>query len=125
MTIDKTGSADSASVSTAGLELVGFTCNLVKGGVVWKTWPEDMTDGTQLYSGASGFVQGAWSSEEIREMLRCKAEELGSQKALAAACGVSDQFLSDIILGKREPSGKPLEFLGMRRTVRYERSNAD
>lgn len=68
----------------------------------------------------SGSVKGAYNSEEVREMLRQKAKELGSQKALAEACGVSDAFISDMILGGREPSGKPLAFIGLRRAVRYE-----
>lgn len=75
---------------------------------------------TELQEKRNGGVKGAYSTDEVRALLREKALEFGTQASLAAACGVSDQFLSDIVLGKREPSGKPLEFLGLRRAVRYE-----
>lgn len=42
-----------------------------------------------------------------------------TQAELAAAIGVSLPFLNDTLLGKREPSGKVLEFLKLERVVRY------
>lgn len=60
------------------------------------------------------------TSDEVRKLLQQKAEQLGSQRLLAQAIGVSDQFISDILRGKREPSGKAVEYLGLRRKVVYE-----
>ena len=60
------------------------------------------------------------TSEQVREKLRRKASIMGSQKALAEDLGVSSAFISDILLGKRQPTGKVLECLGLRRVVRYE-----
>lgn len=58
-------------------------------------------------------------AEGVRKLLRMEVAEHGSQKALAARIGVTQAFLSDIINGRREPSGKPLAFLGLRRRVDY------
>lgn len=59
------------------------------------------------------------NGEQVRAMLAHKAEKLGSQKALASAIGVSASFINDILQGKREPSGKPVEFLGLERRVEF------
>ena len=42
-----------------------------------------------------------------------------TQTQLAARIGVSVPFLNDILHGKREPSGKVLEWLGFERHVEY------
>ena len=42
-------------------------------------------------------------------------------EALAKRIGVSPTFLCDILNGRREPSGKPVAFLGLTREVRYVR----
>lgn len=60
-----------------------------------------------------------YSADQVRSMLSEKARELGSQKALAIASGVSTAFLSDVITGRREPSGALLDYLRMRRVVGY------
>lgn len=78
-----------------------------------------------MRSSNDGASRGSYSADEIREKLQQKADELGSQTALAAACGVTKQFLSQIICGKAEPSGRPLAFLGLRRVVRYEPDPAE
>lgn len=57
----------------------------------------------------------------VAKMLADEARLAGSQRALARSIGVSASFLNDIILGKREPSGKPLQFLGLVRVVSYHR----
>jgi transcriptional regulator with XRE-family HTH domain len=50
------------------------------------------------------------------------ANEL-TQKALAKKIGVSASFLNDILLEKREPQGKVLEFLKLDRVVVYRRAH--
>lgn len=42
-----------------------------------------------------------------------------NQTQLAKRIGVSVPFVNDILHGKREPSGKVLEFLGLERIVIY------
>lgn len=60
------------------------------------------------------------TADDVRKLLRHKAKEAGSQIAFALAVDISPQFLSDVINGRREPSGRLLEVLGLRRIVRYE-----
>ena len=47
-------------------------------------------------------------------------EHAGGQRALARSLGVSPSYLHDVIRGRREPAGKLLAALGLKRTVRYE-----
>lgn len=42
-----------------------------------------------------------------------------NQAQLAEQIGVSTPFLNDVLHGKREPSGKVVEFLGLERVVMY------
>lgn len=60
-------------------------------------------------------------AECVSRMLADEARREGSQRALARKIGVSAAFLNDIIRGKREPSGKPLKYLGLVRLVSYHR----
>jgi hypothetical protein len=62
----------------------------------------------------------AYTADQVRGILRHKACDLGSQKAVAEHLGVSNTFISDILTGKREPTGKVLIWLGLVRVVRYE-----
>ena len=61
------------------------------------------------------------TAAQVRAALRQEARAAGSQKALAKRIGVSPTFLCDILNGRREPSGKPVAFLGLTREVRYVR----
>lgn len=61
------------------------------------------------------------TAAQVRAALRREARAAGSQKALAKRIGVSPPFLCDILNGRREPSGKPVAFLGLTREVRYVR----
>ena len=45
----------------------------------------------------------------------------GSKTAAAERLGVSDQYLGDIIRGKRAPGRKVLQALGLERVVTYRR----
>lgn len=63
------------------------------------------------------------TSAQVRNLLWDKLKpRIGrprTQKELAAEIGVSTPFLNDILNGNREPSGKPLKFLGLERVVTY------
>ncbi|MDF2434507.1 MAG: hypothetical protein JWP44_4138 [Mucilaginibacter sp.] len=48
-----------------------------------------------------------------------------NQLTLAAAIGVSAQFLNDVLHGRKEPTGKVLEYLGLVRVVVYRISKRD
>lgn len=55
----------------------------------------------------------------VRTRLRALAALEGGQRALARKIGCSPTFLNDILLGKREPAGKVIAHLGLRRQVTY------
>ena len=59
----------------------------------------------------------------VRARLRALAVTEGSQRALASKIGCSPTFLNYILLCKREPAGKVVKFLGLRRSVTYEPIN--
>lgn len=65
------------------------------------------------------------NAEQVRTRLLAAAQRYGSQKALAEAIGVSAPFICDIINGRREPSGKPVIFLGLERKVIYVKRTAN
>lgn len=63
------------------------------------------------------------TAAEVREKLwkyiKAGNGQPRTQKEVAAEIGVSLPFLNDILHGNREPSGKPLKFLGLERVVTY------
>lgn len=61
----------------------------------------------------------AYTAEQVADLLRDKATAMGGQKNLAVAAGVSRSFLSDAINGRRQPSGRLLDFLGLRRRILF------
>ena len=65
------------------------------------------------------------TADQVRAALERQVERYGSQKALAAVIGVTPAFVCDIINGRREPSGKPVAFLGLRRVVSYQKARHD
>lgn len=52
--------------------------------------------------------------DEIKRAIK----KAGNQSAFAKIAGISPQFLSDILAGRREPSDKVLEALGLERSYR-------
>lgn len=56
--------------------------------------------------------------EELRSMLAC----WGEQKQLALQMGVSPSFLNGILQGRKVPSDKILDHLGLERVVLYRRT---
>jgi DNA-binding transcriptional regulator YdaS (Cro superfamily) len=57
----------------------------------------------------------------VRTELRRACLRSGSQKAWAAAHGVSPAYVHDALQGRREPGAKILAALGYERRVRYVR----
>lgn len=62
------------------------------------------------------------NATQLRTLLAAHASAAtpnGKQKELAKMIGISESFLSDVLAGRREPTGKILEFFGYERVVTY------
>ena len=59
------------------------------------------------------------SSREVLDRIAARIRVAGSQKAAAAALGISAQYLTDILNGRREPGPKMLKALGLERISSY------
>ena len=59
------------------------------------------------------------TADDIRTHLRACATAAGSQRILAKRIGCSSALLSEVMRGTREPAGKVLAWLKLRREVRY------
>jgi transcriptional regulator with XRE-family HTH domain len=57
------------------------------------------------------------NEDAVIKRLREKVKELGTQDALAGAIGVTPMYISLVIRGKRPPSQKILDYLGLERSV--------
>ena len=58
-------------------------------------------------------VTRTYSLREVHDMIQMRAEELGSQAALARELGTSRAFVCDLCLGFRPPSKRVLDYLGL------------
>lgn len=58
--------------------------------------------------------------KEIRQMLRSRAVEAGSQRALAKELGVSEVYMGNVIMGRKTPGPAILGPLNLRRVISYE-----
>ncbi|MFY9293454.1 MAG: transcriptional regulator [Methylorubrum rhodinum] len=56
---------------------------------------------------------------DVVSRLRAACKEAGGQARWAAAAGVTPQYVSDVILGRRAPGESVLWPLGLQRDVRY------
>ena len=59
------------------------------------------------------------SAEDVRQRLEQLVAHMGSQKAVADAAQVTPSFLSDVLKGRREPTGNLISLLRMERIVHY------
>lgn len=59
-------------------------------------------------------------ADMVRSHMRDCIHAIGSQAHYAACLGISESFLSDVLSGRREPSKKLLDALGLERVVYYE-----
>ena len=55
----------------------------------------------------------------VMDLIDTAAKKAGSQKALAQEWGISEQYLSDILKGRREPGNKVLGQLGLVKMLVY------
>jgi len=69
------------------------------------------------------------NQEEVVDRIRLDLYYLarigGTQESAAKSLGISPQYLSDVLKGRREPGPKVLKALGLVRKVTYERSKQD
>lgn len=63
------------------------------------------------------------SAADVRARLAAACVEAGSQKAWAAAHGVSGAYLCDVLKGNREPGESILFAMGLVRVVGYAPAN--
>ena len=61
--------------------------------------------------------------KDVLALLRKEADAVGSQKELAAKLGVTAQYVSDVLNGRREPGEAILKPLGLRKVISYESEN--
>ena len=58
---------------------------------------------------------------QLLELVRSAVEAAGTQKALAERYGISEQYLTDVLRGRREPGEKLLSALGYERVILYQK----
>jgi hypothetical protein len=59
----------------------------------------------------------------MRRMLDTAIGISGSQKAFAKKAGISEQYLSDVMRGRRDVGDKLLKWFGLERVVYYRRTD--
>lgn len=59
------------------------------------------------------------TQSQIVELLRAAVEAAGTQKAFAQQHDVSEQYITDVLRGRREPGAKILAALGYEKVVSY------
>lgn len=65
--------------------------------------------------------KSALSAEFMLQMLRTECAAAGGQKPWAAKHRVSPQYVSDVLLGRREAGRSILDALGLEKVVTYAR----
>jgi transcriptional regulator with XRE-family HTH domain len=65
------------------------------------------------------------TKQQVQKLIRDRAEQLGSQLAVAEAAGVSAAYISDILNDKREPGPTVLTWLGLSARTVYVEETAD
>jgi transcriptional regulator with XRE-family HTH domain len=58
--------------------------------------------------------------DDLIALLRRRIKECGSQKLFAAVAGISEQYVSDVLRGRREPGDAILSALGLQKAIYYE-----
>ena len=57
--------------------------------------------------------------EQVMARLRAKCEVIGGQNKWAAKYGISSQYISDVLRGRREPGEAILKSLKLKKVVTY------
>jgi DNA-binding transcriptional regulator YdaS (Cro superfamily) len=63
--------------------------------------------------------------DQVRALLRRECDKIGNQAAWAKAHGVSAAYVSDVLVGRREPGDAILRALGLVRVVTYQRARGE
>jgi hypothetical protein len=61
-----------------------------------------------------------YTEAEARELLNEAILKAGSQAAFADSHGISRQYLTDVLKGRRDMSGKILEALGLSKIIEFQ-----
>lgn len=61
------------------------------------------------------------TEQELLDYLRTAIQQAGSQQAFARQHGISAQYISDVLRGRREIGAKIAQALGYERVVRYRK----
>jgi DNA-binding transcriptional regulator YdaS (Cro superfamily) len=64
-------------------------------------------------------VARALRETDVVSRLRAACKEAGGQARWASAAGVTPQYVSDVLLGRRAPGDAVVRPLGLERDVRY------
>ena len=59
-------------------------------------------------------------TKAVIAMLRAECEKLGSQRAFARRHKLSAAYVSDVLLGRRDPAEAICKALGIKRTVTFK-----
>lgn len=62
------------------------------------------------------------TKEQVIALLLEETRRAGSQKEWCRAHGISEQYVSDVLKGRRDVGNKVLEALGYRKVVIYEKA---
>jgi hypothetical protein len=65
-------------------------------------------------------MKNNYSLDDVLDILRAQVALSGSQEAFAQAAGVSQQYVGDVLRGKREPGQKILRAIGLRKVSGYQ-----
>ena len=71
---------------------------------------------------ARGADKREWTEEQVRDLLRAAIERWSTQKAFAEHHGLSPQYITDVMKGRREPAARICQIVGIERTVVYRGS---
>ena len=57
------------------------------------------------------------NKSDVLKLIRQAVHDAGSQTAFARRCGVTTQYVNDLLRGRRDPGAKILDTLGIEKTV--------
>jgi DNA-binding transcriptional regulator YdaS (Cro superfamily) len=60
------------------------------------------------------------TADDVRSLLAAECKKAGSQRNWAKRYDLSDAYVSDVLLGRREPADAICSALGINRVVKYQ-----
>lgn len=70
-------------------------------------------------------IMDGMNKQQVIIYLTGKVVEAHSQKALAEKIQVTPSFLNDVLMGKRNPTGKILDYLGLEKVTIYRKKETE